>query len=131
MVHPNSLKPAPAGKRYDDPLVAVVFSKDRAMQLEAMLRSCRRHCRDFDAARVAVLYAASDKRHEDQYRQLQAVFESIAFVRETDFKKDLLALLSESHFVLFLVDDNLFVVDFALADARYYLARHPWALAFS
>ena len=101
------------------------------MQLEAMLRSFQRHCRDNEVARVAVLYTTSDEHHENQYRQLQAIFENIAFVRETDFKNDLLALMSDHRFVLFLVDDNLFVADFALADAQHHLDHQPQALAFS
>ena len=118
-------------KRRDGPLVAVVFSKDRAMQLEAMLLSFHRHCRDYDLVRVNVLYTSSDDRHENQYRQLQEVFENVTFVRETDFKNDLLALLSGYRFVLFLVDDNLFVAGFALADAWHHLDHQPRALAFS
>jgi hypothetical protein len=101
------------------------------MQLEAMLLSFRRHCRDFDMARINVLYTTSSGRYENQYRQLQSTFERVTFVRETDFKKDLLALATDSGFVLFLVDDNLFVSDFALADARHHLNHQPSALAFS
>jgi glycosyltransferase involved in cell wall biosynthesis/predicted Zn-dependent protease len=130
-VYPDSPETAPTDKRGEGPLVAVVFSKDRAMQLEAMLLSFRRHCRDTDLARVHVLYTTSGDRYEDQYRQLQSTFESVTFVRETDFKKDLLALVTDSRYVFFLVDDNLFVSDFSLADVRHHLDHQPRALAFS
>lgn len=46
----------------------VIFSKDRAMQLDSLLRSVKDHCTGID--RVAVLAQASSNLHEDAYIKL-------------------------------------------------------------
>lgn len=46
----------------------VVFSKDRAMQLDSLLRSVKDHCTGID--RVAILASASSNLHEDTYIKL-------------------------------------------------------------
>lgn len=109
----------------------LVFSKDRAMQLQAVLDSLRLHLRDPQAMRLAVLFRASSPRVGDQYRRLRTRYPDVAFVEETDFRSQVLSLIRPSEMVLFAVDDNLFVRDFSIGDICAALAAHPDAIGFS
>lgn len=111
--------------------VVLAFSKDRALQLDATLRSFHRHCRDAASARVRVLFHAGDDRHRAQYAALAREHPAVEFIAERAFKTDLLAALNGAEEVLFLVDDNLFVRSFALAELRAALAAEPRALGYS
>ena len=110
---------------------ALVFSKNRAMQLDAVLRSLRLHCRDADLLATTVLYAVSNNTHARHYAQLAREHQGVHFLEEKDFKGDLLSLIKPSKFLLFLVDDNIFVREFSLEDAVGQLQATPEAIAFS
>jgi hypothetical protein len=157
----------------------LVFSRDRAMQLDAALRSLWLHCADFERVAVRVLYACSSALHRQQYEELRAEYRSypnLRFLSQRHFWRDTLdwavqnadfqtkarpgngrglvvtdnlyrrllhlghrfsfiraSLLrfSRQSYLLFLVDDNLFVRNFRLADACGALSRSPLALGFS
>ncbi len=111
--------------------LGVVFSKDRALQLEALLQSFFLHCQDADQISLTVLYTTSSEFHEQQYAHLISEFETVQFQKERDFQTDLRALLGQSRYILFLVDDNLFVGDFYIAEIIETLCQHPEALGLS
>ena len=112
-------------------LACIVFSKDRPLQLDAALRSWKRHCRDAASAAVTVLYKASTSRVLSLYRRLMQEHPGVDFVREQDFRRDLLVLLAQRDYVGFIVDDSIFVRDFSLTHITSALARHPGAIGFS
>ena len=58
-------------------------------------------------------------------------FPDVTFMREHDFKKDLLACLIGHDYVFFMVDDNIFVKDFLLKDIIEALNRNHRAIGFS
>jgi glycosyltransferase involved in cell wall biosynthesis/cephalosporin hydroxylase/tetratricopeptide (TPR) repeat protein/cyclopropane fatty-acyl-phospholipid synthase-like methyltransferase len=109
----------------------VIFSKDRSMQLDGALRSFSHHCTDAGAVVLNVLYTTSSALHANQYQILKAEYPSVHFVRENSFKDDLLALISSSEYILFLVDDNIFVKGFSIDHAMSGLKQHPEAIGFS
>jgi hypothetical protein len=77
-------------------VLLVVFSRDRALQLHALLSSLRLHCRDVEDAQVAIIYRASNTRHRRQYQQLEHEFPAeppTTFVPERSFRRDLLSTL--------------------------------------
>lgn len=122
------------------PLLGVVFSRDRAMQLDATLRSFYLHCQDAELITLVVLYKTTSQHHAAQYAQLAQAYTAtgpIHFVEEQDFRQELLHLLAmygakdQAAQLLFLVDDNLFVRDFRLAEIRETLASHPAAMGFA
>jgi len=83
---------------------------------------------------VRVLYTTSDEFHAKQYAQLLKEYKkhsSFQFVHEEDFRSDTLALLAPYDYVLFLVDDNIFVRDFSLSDAVGILEKHLDIIGFS
>lgn len=118
---------APSHDPSAPPVEAVVFSKDRPLQLDALLRSyfdCVA-----DAAPVRVLYAAGSQRAADGYAALARRFADrpLAFMREGSFRDDLLALLAQIRAprLLPLVDDIVFTHPTRLADfAGLDLADH-------
>jgi len=112
-------------------VLGIIFSKDRAMQLDCTLRSFVLHCKDIDTVDLKVLYTTSSPFHERQYQQLMAEHKFVTFIRESNFRQDLMSLLSSHQYVLFLVDDNIFIRDFSLADVVESLQSNLDAIGFS
>ena len=97
--------------------VAVVFSKDRPLQLDLTLRSLYSRCKDIDDLAVVVLYTTSDERYLDAYRTLISEHPDVIFIKESGFKKYLVTILSDKTHVLFVVDDCIFIRDFSFSTA--------------
>lgn len=143
-------------------ILGVVFSRDRAMQLEAMLASFHRHAADAASVRLVVLYRTSSPRHHGQYAELEREFATrVHFTEETSFRLQLREILTgasvtgrgrsrswwshafrprraveaasadRADYILFLVDDTIFVRPFDLRAATSALAVHPEAAGFS
>ena len=72
----------------------IVFSKDRAMQLDALLRSIYFHCKDVGSIDIYVLYRTTDAIHTHQYIELSKLYPKIRFVFENDFRQDLLSIIN-------------------------------------
>jgi hypothetical protein len=73
----------------------VVFSRDRAFQLDGMLRSFLMHCQDPDCVELFIIYKTTNELHDRQYNCLiqEYVGQNIRFIRERSFKDDLISLL--------------------------------------
>ena len=112
-------------------IVGLVFSKDRALQLDATLRSLFAHCKDVHAMDIHVIYSASSTLHQECYAKLIQEHSGVSFISEGIFREDVLLLLQPYEHVLFLVDDNIFVRDFCLADVVTALQRNRECLGFS
>lgn len=112
-------------------VVAVVFSKDRPLQLDATLTSLRWHCLSADGLRVRVLYTTSSASQTWMYRILAAEHPDVEFVREKDFRRDVIDLSADSEHLLFLVDDTMIVRHFDLGYALSLLDERPLALGVS
>lgn len=86
-------------------LNTIIFSRDRACQLDALLRSMPAHLHP------TVLYMTSNARFEEGYEVLMRE-RSAVFVREVAFRQDLAWLVdSASRYTMFLCDDDVFVRD--------------------
>ncbi len=133
---------------------SIIFSKDRPLQLHGTLESLRRRAAEGATVPVSVIFRASALEYAEGYRILArelAGTMQIDWVEETDFKENLLAQVEAGEkakqgffhrlfggapavrhpYVLFLVDDNLFVRDFSLNDVTRELEASPSALGFS
>lgn len=90
-------------------LLSVVFSKDRAMQLHAFLRSYFLNINN--PCRIIVLYKVSTEQHRRSYDDLIRIFrdENIQFIDEMDFRRQLIECIESSNAnnVLFWVDDMI------------------------
>lgn len=166
------------------PVIVLIFSRDRAMQLDAVLRSFFAHCLNCDQIRMVVLFQATTSQHARQYRALREAYPQVNFYQQRHFQRDVLHLLApyppasrefwaycllniaiasliaierlplrlvqaisyrlrtrllaklfpapaDESYILFLVDDNIFVRQFSLTDIVRALQHHPDALGFS
>jgi glycosyltransferase involved in cell wall biosynthesis len=85
----------------------VVFSRDRAMQLDAFLRSMRRHVGSLYRS-VSVLYRATSSAFAAAYGELMTAYRDVAWKEESVFAEDLRALLTEGRWTVFHTDDDVF-----------------------
>jgi len=96
--------------------VGVLFSRDRALQLHALLQSWFAQVQG--EARLVVLWTASSATHAQSYRELQQLWQGrVEWVREADFRSDLLSILAaaqETH-LFFLTDDAVVLRPFRLS----------------
>jgi glycosyltransferase involved in cell wall biosynthesis len=109
----------------------VVFSKDRPLQLDATLQSLELNVKDLDLATVRVLYTTSSPYYESQYRILRGEHPGVTWLRERDFKADLLELSGSVPYLLFVVDDTLFVGEVALSATASVLETDRSTVGFS
>ena len=112
-------------------LACVTYSKDRPLQLDGALRSLRLHARDHELASVSVIFSVSNPRFEAAYSKLALQNPNVEFVRERDFKRDTIAATSPSDYVMFLVDDTVFIRQFEVGRTMDALANDPRLLGFS
>lgn len=112
--HVNALREILNGierKRAKNGGVGIVFSKDRPIQLHALLQSYRDNAHN--PCPLIVLYAASDENYAREYAVVMQYFpdNNILFKAESSFRNDLIALLEsiEEDKVFFLVDDIIFI----------------------
>jgi hypothetical protein len=88
----------------------VVFTKDRACQLESLLRSIGDHCTP-QPETVTVVYKATTEEFAEGYRRVRDTAPpGCVFFEEHHFRADLISLvkqLDDDAFIMFLVDDNI------------------------
>jgi hypothetical protein len=111
--------------------IVLIFSKDRALQLDATLRSFLFHCKDATKIILKILYTTRNALHKKQYEELDREYNYVEFIKETDFRENVLSLLPSYKYVFFLTDDNIFIKDFLLFEVIESLQRHTDALGFS
>jgi hypothetical protein len=112
---------------------AIIFSKDRPLQLQALLQSMAEFTSGI--AEQTVIYHTTDAAYAKAYEQLKNNFPNIRFVPEKSFREDLIRILDDTRTscVFFLVDDIIFLdsVDFrnlphSYANTSVYSLRlHP------
>jgi GT2 family glycosyltransferase len=124
MSHPRDLVDVAARR-------VIVFSKDRPLQLDATLRSLKLDCDDLEPASIHVVYRRSTPFFASQYRVLANQHPDVVFVHEEQFKADLVRLVDGPRYVLFVVDDTLFVGRFSLAQAVRVLDTDPGCVGVS
>ncbi len=81
-------------------LIAILFSMDRALQLEAALHSFYHHCLDAEIFDLFVIYRTTSPIHTRQYGELiqeYRQFDRIHYFPEVHFRIDLLDLLIDAN----------------------------------
>ncbi len=102
----------------------IVFSRDRAMQLDALLESW--FAQVDGSVRLAVLWTATP-RHEISYRQLADKWaRRVEWIRESDFREDLVSIVRQdsSTHLFFMTDDALILRPFAMEQVLLPDPRH-------
>jgi hypothetical protein len=85
----------------------VVFSRDRAMQLDAFLESVDLYVAGLFET-VSVLYKPTSESFEKAYSRLAAERPGVHWVRETSFRENLQALVGKADNTVFHTDDDVY-----------------------
>ncbi len=107
----------------------IIFSKNRALQLYALIESIYHWINDANDLHINVFYKATTPKHVLQYKQVSLKFPHIHLIAETHFRQQLLALIPQYPWIFFLVDDALFYRPFAIHPCIAALSEHPDALS--
>jgi hypothetical protein len=112
-----------------DKINIIIFSKDRACQLELFLRSMKFYFKEFDQHIINVLYTYSDNTFKDGYDKLFCIHndDNINYIKENEypFKKYVISLLNqENPYTIFFVDDIIFKNNFTLDCKQFELFTH-------
>lgn len=117
-------------------LDVVIFSKDRACQLDLLIRSVKRYFAQWERSRVHVLYTWSSAAFARGYEIVRADHRELTYVCERDrsagFRELVLDIVGEERYVMFLVDDDVFKEPFSLDCAEFNcLAENPQLMCLS
>lgn len=98
-------------------LQAIVFSKDRACQLEFLLRTL--YAKVVGALDVKVIYLSTNPATEKGYQKVQGKYPQVKFIKQGHFKQDVLTSLNRDiSFSTFFVDDIAFIRPWNLQDGK-------------
>lgn len=105
----------------DNSCDCIVFSKDRACQLDACLSSMKKYHKDLDSCDVSILYTYSNDKFKKGYDLLIDKYPEFNFVKETSFKDDLTKIYfgSTNEYVSFFVDDIIWKDTFSFSDKEF------------
>ncbi|MCG8528487.1 MAG: glycosyltransferase [Opitutales bacterium] len=114
-------------------LVCLIFSKDRALQLDACLRSLQRSIRPttLNEIPVHVVYKCSSKLHSLTYKNLREHWTDINWHLQRNFLNDVKSICHRGEHILFLVDDTLFVNEWNVKKVQDSLLQNPDSIGFS
>ena len=103
----------------------IVFSKDRAAQLELFIRSMKMYFKEFNQYKINILYTYSNDNFKLGYEKLFLIHndKNINYIKETlKFKEHVLLLLDqENPYTVFFVDDIVFKNPFTLESKQFKL----------
>lgn len=87
-------------------ITVIIFSKDRACQLDLLLRSMEKNLRDFECC---ILYTYSDENFNTGYKKLINKFSHHNFVLESNFRDDTIRMMKQSNCknIALACDDNV------------------------
>ena len=75
-------------------MIYLIFSKDRPLQLELALSTCKHFSVDWGKEHTVVLYKTSDERYQKAYDDLEKNFQDVEFIKQYNFMSDVLNILS-------------------------------------
>ena len=97
----------------------IVFSKNRAMQLHALLASYFHYTKNH--VPLTILFTYSDDQHKKSYEILQQEFKAfpVSFIYETNFAVQLKEIVANIHAdrIFFMTDDGVFLDHYDLSDS--------------
>ncbi len=113
------------------PINAIIFSKDRPLQLDAAIRSFYFNCKDAEEAKLYVLYKSSEGYYKSLYEDLNKEHPLVNFIEQTNFKKNLIDIIKKELYIFFVVDDNIFTSEFSIDEIINVLSSNPDSIGFS
>jgi hypothetical protein len=114
-------------KKHHVELNILIFSKNRACQLDSLLRSLRDNLSG-PREHIFIVYKATDNSFREGYQRLIAkrIHGNLQWIEEVAFKRDILNVLQEipgDSFLMFLVDDNILYRPFDLSPVVPFFSR--------
>jgi hypothetical protein len=99
----------------------IIFSKDRACQLDLLLSSMKRYFEQWREQSISVLYTTSTEEFDTGYRRVIELHPEVEHVREADFKTDLVRIFRDRSrdYTSFLVDDDMFIDHLTLESPEF------------
>ena len=94
-------------------LNVILFSKDRAMQLDLLLQSILLNF-NVEDYKLNILYKASNDEYNRGYNMIRDSYPQFTYKKEENFKEDLLSLFNDSKYTTFLTDDDIIYQSFKL-----------------
>jgi hypothetical protein len=86
----------------------LIWSKDRACQLDLLLRSLFKNLPNFHTCHIYILYKASNDKFQQGYDIISKKYD-VVLIKENDFYTDTMFVLNNgSSHIMFLADDNVF-----------------------
>lgn len=118
----NASLPTEENGANKEEITGMVFSKDRPMQLQALLDSYFHFVTN--PAPLYILYKTTSKEYASAYSQIFEVYKTkpVIFRKENHFRNDVSAIIKgmATPKVFFLVDDIIFIDDFDMAFIRQF-----------
>jgi len=101
----------------------IIFSKDRAMQLDLLLRSIKDNFIELNPSEIKVYIKASNNDYRIAYLQLTKDHPEFNYIFQKNFHSDVKQLVNEitDPFCLFLVDHSVILNDFPVFESLQYL----------
>lgn len=101
----------------------IIFSKDRACQLDLLLRSIKKLWPDYNDNRkniIHIVWTASRLHYYESYRKLERIYgDEFVFTKQTKFYVNMEQLNENKPHTMFLVDDLVFKEPFTLDCEEY------------
>ncbi len=103
----------------------IIFSKDRACQLDLFLRSLKKYFIEFKELKFNILYTYSNDKFKQGYDKLFTIHNdsNLNYIKETKkFKSHVLDIVDEKEkHIVFFVDDMIFKNEFSLKSKQFKL----------
>lgn len=105
----------------------IVFSKNRASQLELFIRSMKEYFKEFKDHQITILYTFSSPEFESGYEKLKTIHPdpNINYFKEIyPFQTSLLSQFKQNkEYSVFFVDDNVFKEPFSFEDKEFQIFK--------
>jgi len=105
----------------------IIYSKDRAAQLELLLRSMKQYFLEWGGFEYNILYKCSDDNFKKGYEKLKGIHNECNFkyIEETNFREQTLSFIYERYpYICFFVDDLYFKSSFSILGRSFYKYKH-------
>lgn len=110
----------------DSKILVFIFSKDRACQLEQLLRSLEKNAAPIERFNIAVLFDSSSSSFNEGYQIIAKQYPSVRLIRQNtntsiSLQVKQIVQAAKETFICFMVDDNILIRTFSLNDPQFLL----------
>ena len=108
----------PDSKKREGTAECIIFSKDRSLQLHALISSYFEKVKN--PAKIHLLYKTSNAIHKKSYKELSEIFSSklASVIEQTSFRENVIELLEsiKAPRMMFFTDDDIFIENVDMQD---------------